>query len=73
VRPEVTGKKVGAEPARLLVKIPTACQTIDCSRSRLYELMAQKRIESVKDGKSRKIVLASLNAYVEQLRMEAAA
>jgi excisionase family DNA binding protein len=72
MRPEVTGKKIISDEtaerqARLLVKIPEACDMLAVSRSRLYELMDAGKIMSVKDGKSRKPVVASINAYVAEL------
>ncbi len=37
---------------------------IDCSMTRLYEHLKSGEIESYRDGKSRKIVVASLKSFV---------
>jgi excisionase family DNA binding protein len=41
-----------------------------CGNTRLYELIAAGEIESYRDGRSRKIPVASIQAYVRQ-RIEA--
>jgi hypothetical protein len=37
---------------------------LDLGNTRLYELIAARELESFKAGKSRKIVVASIKAYV---------
>lgn len=69
---KVTEQKNGDAAGARLVKIPAACQILACSRSRLYQLMDAGELESVKDGKSRKLVVASIDAYVARLREAAA-
>jgi excisionase family DNA binding protein len=44
---------------------------LDCGRTRLYELIDGGELESYLDGRSRKIVLASIHAYVRR-KLEAA-
>jgi excisionase family DNA binding protein len=53
---------------KLLASIPEACQAIGCGRSYAYELIRDGKIEAVKSGKRRLIVVSSLRAYVESLR-----
>jgi hypothetical protein len=42
-------------------------------RSRVYELLATREIESIKIGRSRKVLLESLRAYVARQREAEAA
>src|SRR5258707_13234401 len=59
--------------APLVVSPKRACLLIDCSITRLYELLNSKEISSYRDGKSRKIVVASIKAFIERrLREEIA-
>jgi hypothetical protein len=48
----------------LVVSPRRARLMLDCGNTRLYELIAARELESFKDGKSRKIVVASIKAYV---------
>jgi hypothetical protein len=41
-----------------------ACYALDCGRDRLYDLLNSGAIESFLDGRSRKIVVVSLEDYV---------
>jgi hypothetical protein len=64
---------LGDEEA-LVVSPRRAQYLLDIGHTRLYELMAAKELESYKDGKSRKITVRSIRAYVErQLGVPAAA
>lgn len=49
---------------RLVTSVSGACYALDCGRDRLYELLNSGQIESYLDGRSRKVVVASLDAYV---------
>jgi len=51
-----------------LLRVSEAARLLSCSRSRLYELMRAGVIESVKDGRSRRIVTRSAIDHVERLR-----
>src|SRR5262245_20282915 len=51
-----------------LLRVSEAARLLSCSRSRLYELISAGVIESVKDGRSRRIVTRSAVDYVEDLR-----
>ena len=48
----------------LVVSPRRARLMLDCGNTRLYELIAARELESYKAGKSRKIVVTSIKAYV---------
>jgi hypothetical protein len=48
----------------LVVSPRRAQQMLDVGHSRLYELLAQGELQSFKDGKSRKISVASIRDFV---------
>lgn len=56
----------------LNVTIPEAARLIGCGRSKLYELMAQKRLEAVKLGNRTLIRVASIKALSDSLPAKAA-
>lgn len=56
---------------KMLYRVPEAVEALGIPRSRLYDLMADGRIESVKVGKSRLIPHEALEAFVAELRREA--
>jgi hypothetical protein len=39
---------------------------LDCGNTRLYELLKNKELESYWDGRSRKIITASIHRYIAQ-------
>lgn len=51
----------------ILTSIPGAARLVAQSRSRIYQLLAEGRIRSVKDGRRRLVVVASLHEYVATL------
>ena len=53
---------------RLALSIPDAARAISISRSRLYELMDEKRLNSVKIGGRRLILKRDLEALLEASR-----
>jgi excisionase family DNA binding protein len=53
---------------RLLYSVPEAAELIDIRRTKMFELIAEGEIESVKVGNSRKIPADALTAYVKRLR-----
>jgi hypothetical protein len=57
-----TGRSKDAEA--LVVKPARACQLLSCGRTRLYALLAAKELDSFLDGGARKIVVASIHAYI---------
>jgi hypothetical protein len=56
----------------LVVSPRRARQMLDCSMTRLYELINSGEIQSYRDGKSRKAIVASIKAHIaRQLEAEA--
>lgn len=55
--PELWDEPIVVSPRR-------AQQMLDVGHSRLYELLSQGELQSYKDGKSRKIIVASIKEYV---------
>jgi Helix-turn-helix domain len=56
-------------PTPIAVKTANACRMLDCGPTQLYKLMNQGRLQSFKDGKHRKILVASIMAYVAGQQM----
>jgi len=52
------------QPSSLLVKIADAQAILGFGRSTIYELCGRGEIDSIKEGKARRIVRTSLDAYV---------
>ena len=52
------------EPEPLVVKPKVAWKMLACSNTRGYKLLAAGELESFKDGRSRKITVASIKALV---------
>lgn len=52
----------------MTVRIPDAIRLTGISRSTLYVLMREHKIETVKVGRSRYIVVASLQRFIESNR-----
>ena len=52
------------EIERVLVKPRDACRMLACGRKRVYQLLADGHLESFKDGRSRKITVASIQQYI---------
>ena len=50
----------------LVVSPRRAMHMLDIGHSRLYELLAAGKLESFKDGKSRKITMRSIKSYIER-------
>lgn len=56
----------------LVVSPKRACQMLDCSLTRFYELVNSRQIKSYREGKSRKAIVASIKAHIaRQLELEA--
>lgn len=51
-------------PEPLLVKPRDACRLLACGRTRLYQLIASKEIDSFTDGGSRKITTSSIHEFI---------
>jgi excisionase family DNA binding protein len=54
----------GTEIEPLVVKPKIAWKMLGCGNTRGYELLAAGELESYKDGRSRKITVASIKAFV---------
>lgn len=50
-----------------LLKIEDAARELACSRERMRQLLDNGSIESVKHGRSRRVITASLLSYIENL------
>jgi hypothetical protein len=56
----------------LVVSPKRGCQMLDCSMTRFYELLNSGQIQSYREGKSRKAIVASIKAHIaHQLEQEA--
>ncbi len=53
---------------RLLLKPEEAADLLGIGRSKLYELLAQGAVDSVRIGGSRRVPRAALEEFVERLR-----
>jgi hypothetical protein len=61
-----TNRHTSAEFGPLVVKPDIAWKLLACGRTRGYELLAAGEFESFKDGRSRKITVASIERYIER-------
>ena len=52
---------------KLLLTVPEAAERLSLSRSKVYELMAAGRIDSVSIGRSRRVPLAACEKFVRAL------
>lgn len=66
------GDIVGTTIEPLSVDIPDACRLTGLGRSKLYELLGNGEIASVKVGKRRLITVAALRAWLDRLQHPAA-
>jgi excisionase family DNA binding protein len=53
---------------RLLLTPEEAAQALGIKRTMMFELLANRRVESVKIGRTRRVPIAALHDYVERLR-----
>jgi excisionase family DNA binding protein len=67
------GRKPKGHPGQLLETIEDTAARLSVGRSAVYELLRLNQLESVKFGKSRRIVIASTLQLVERLRSGKAA
>ena len=52
----------------LVTDVPGACQSLGCGHDQIYDLMHAGEIDSYLDGRARRIIVASLEAYVARRR-----
>lgn len=57
-----------SQPQPILHTLKEAAQLLRISRTKLYELLDSRELESVHIGRSRKVPADALRAYVEGLR-----
>ncbi len=56
----------GVDVEPLVVKPKVAWRMLGCGNTRGYELLAAGELESYLDGRSRRITVASIKAYIER-------
>jgi excisionase family DNA binding protein len=56
------------ERRRLVTNVDDAAEMLDCSKATLYDLLNSGAIESYLEGRSRKIIVASIEAHIERGR-----
>lgn len=66
----IPGTALG-DDERLVVSPRRARHMLDCGNTQLYELLKNKELELYVDGRSRKIVSASIHRYIAQRLKEA--
>jgi excisionase family DNA binding protein len=62
--PTPSAKQTQRDSLPLVVKPAAAAAMLSVSRTRLYELLKAKELQSFKDGASRKVTVASIREYV---------
>ncbi len=68
---DLPSNNINAEALAVAQRI--AKRMLGCGTTRLYDLLNRGELQSFRDGKSRRIVVASLKAYIErQIEAEAA-
>ena len=61
----VVGVGASKGAVRLLLRPEEGAEAIGVSRARMYELIAEGRIKSIKIGRSRRIPIAELSRWIE--------
>ena len=62
--PDPTENPSPSDILPLVVKPKEARRMLACGQTRLYELIAAHELDSFADGRSRKIVVASIHRYI---------
>ncbi len=55
------------KPKKLLLDIAVACEVLDCSRAKFYDLVRRGEIKLVKLGRASRVRPADLEALVDRL------
>ncbi len=63
-------RQMAPQIAPITVRIPDACRMIGIGRSKMYELIQEGRIETLKLGTSTLVVVESLTALIAGIRQE---
>jgi len=53
-------------PEKILLKPAEAAEAISTSKTKMYELLATKQIESVRVGKDIRVPVAALNEWIQR-------
>lgn len=64
----MSGGEQSTAPDRLTVRIPTAKAMLGLGRSKVYDLMDDGEIETVKAGKARLVIVQSLHDFIARHR-----
>ena len=54
------------DPSALVTSVRGASVMLDCGRDKVYELLKLKELESYRDGEARRIIVASVRAYLDR-------
>ena len=59
-----TGEQAEMPPVRLLLTVPEAAEALGVSRSVVYELMDRGDLRNIKIGRSRRVLVTSLEEFI---------
>jgi excisionase family DNA binding protein len=59
-----TGEQAEMPPVRLLLTVPEAAEALGVSRSVVYELMDSGDLRNIKIGRSRRVLMTSLEEFI---------
>ncbi len=65
--PRITGRTVGNNLEPLAVSPKQACLLLGVGNTRLYELIGNSELVAYKDGRARRVTMASIHARVARL------
>ena len=60
----ISSTGLSEDEKKLVTSVKTACFMLDCGPDRVYQLLNSGELESYLDGRSRKILVASLKDYI---------
>jgi excisionase family DNA binding protein len=67
LHPGVTGRASGFDLESLAVSPRQACRLLDIGITRLYQLIANRELDTYRDGRSRKITMESIRSRQARL------
>ena len=73
IHPEVTGRAVGEHLEPLAVSPREACRLLSIGNTYLYRLIAERELDSYRDGRARRITMESIRRRIVQLLAAAGA
>lgn len=68
----ISGPSISNEDA-LTIRVPDAARMLGIGKTKLYELIAAREIDIIKDGRATLIVVRSLERFVERQSVAAGA